>query len=406
MPFYRRSFLYLIRKRAKSVLLLLIFLLVNSMILGTNMILRAAENTETAMEEKAGVKVVCEVLDTAHPITEEEAEAIQNTAEVTRVNRMGQQTARLTDLAPVTASDSTELENQQVILMSYDDMETDGPFADQSYRLTEGELIGPDTRYGAVINAGLADANGLELGDTFSLETEKGGSVAVTVIGKYFAGNESRQEDAALAVYRVENQIYVDNAAYQELFGGSGFYKIAAYTGQPGQLSALAEKIRGILKEKADITTSDALYQQMKAPLTQITRAVALMRLLAFVTGTALVSLLLCMWMRSRQKEMAIFISLGEPRYVLFLQALMEAAAVFFLALLGAGVLGRLAAGRLQGLLTAASETGLSLQVSLEPVDLALLLCIGGGVAVIAVLVSLLPVLLENPKDLLSRMEG
>ena len=130
------------------------------------------------------------------------------------------------------------------------------------------------------------------------------------------------------------------------------------------------------------------------------------MRLLAFVTGTALVSLLLCMWMRSRQKEMAIFISLGEPRYVLFLQALMEAAAVFFLALLGAGVLGRLAAGRLQGLLTAASETGLSLQVSLEPVDLALLLCIGGGVAVIAVLVSLLPVLLENPKDLLSRMEG
>ena len=43
MPFYKRGFLYLIRKRAKSVLLLLIFLFVNSMILSTNMILHATE---------------------------------------------------------------------------------------------------------------------------------------------------------------------------------------------------------------------------------------------------------------------------------------------------------------------------------------------------------------------------
>ena len=48
MPFYQRSFLYLIRKRTKSILLLLIFLLVNSMILSTNMILHATERTEAA----------------------------------------------------------------------------------------------------------------------------------------------------------------------------------------------------------------------------------------------------------------------------------------------------------------------------------------------------------------------
>ena len=52
MPFYKRSFLYLIRKRTKSILLLLIFLLVNSMILSTNMILRATERTEADMQEK------------------------------------------------------------------------------------------------------------------------------------------------------------------------------------------------------------------------------------------------------------------------------------------------------------------------------------------------------------------
>lgn len=61
MPFYKRGFLYLARKRAKSILLLLIFLFVNSMILSTNMILHATERTEAAMQEKAGAKVVCEM---------------------------------------------------------------------------------------------------------------------------------------------------------------------------------------------------------------------------------------------------------------------------------------------------------------------------------------------------------
>ena len=61
MPFYKRGFLYLMRKRGKSVLLLLIFLFVNSMILSTNMILHATESTEAAMQGKAGAKVVCEI---------------------------------------------------------------------------------------------------------------------------------------------------------------------------------------------------------------------------------------------------------------------------------------------------------------------------------------------------------
>ena len=255
MPFYKRGFLYLMRKRGKSVLLLLIFLFVNSMILSTNMILHATESTEAAMQEKAGAKVVCEISDTANPITDKEAEMIKNLAEVTSINRMGQQSAYLTDLAPVTASASTEPDNLKVSLLSFDDMDTDSPFADQSYRLTDGELVKPETKYGAVINAGFAEYNGLQIGDTLSFETENGKAVTVEVIGEYLTGNESQQENNTLAVYRMENQIYIDNTAYLELFDGSGFYKVSAYTGQPELLDPLAESIQGILQDKADITT-------------------------------------------------------------------------------------------------------------------------------------------------------
>lgn len=406
MPFYQRGVLYLTRKRAKSILLLMIFLFVNSMILGTNMILHAAQSTEAAMKEKTKAKVVCEMADAGQPVTEEDARGIGNLDAVTSINRMGQQAAYLPELLPVTGNTSTEADNQKVSLLSFDDMETDSPFAAQSFRLTEGRLIGPDSRYCAVVNQGFAQANGLKVGDTLSLENEEGKKIMVEIIGEYLAGNETRQEKETLALYRQENQIYIDNTAYLELFGEKGFYKLSAYVSQPELLDSLAGEIQEIVGEKAEVTTSDTLYQQMKAPLTQITRVVSLMRLLAFGTGTAVVSLLLCMWMRSRQKEMAVFLSMGEGKAVIFWQALLESAVVFLIALLGACVLGTAASGWMQELLLATVDTGTSLTVTLQAGDIAQLLGIGGAVVGIGVLLSLIPVLRSNPKDILSRMEG
>ena len=406
MPFYQRGVLYLTRKRAKSILLLMIFLFVNSMILGTNMILHAAQSTEAAMKEKTKAKVVCEMIDAGQPVTEVDARKIGNLDAVTSINRMGQQAAYLPELLPVTGNTSTEADNQKVSLLSFDDMETDSPFADQSFRLTEGRLIGPGSRYCAVVNQGFAQANGLKVGDTFSLENEEGKKTTVEIIGEYLAGNETRQEKETPALYRQENQIYIDNTAYLELFGEKGFYKLSAYVSQPELLDSLAGEMQEIVGEKAGVTTSDTLYQQMKAPLTQITRVVSLMRLLAFGTGTAVVSLLLCMWMRSRQKEMAVFLSMGEGKSVVFWQALLESAVVFLIALLGACALGAAAAGWMQKLLLATVDTGTSLTVTLQAGDIAQLLGIGGAVVGIGVLLSLIPVLRSNPKDILSRMEG
>ena len=406
MPFYQRGVLYLTRKRAKSILLLMIFLFVNSMILGTNMILHAAQSTEAAMKEKTKAKVVCEMADAGQPVTEADAREIGNLDAVTSLNRMGQQAAYLPELLPVTGNTSTEADNQKVSLFSFDDMETDSPFADQSFRLTEGRLIGPESQYCAVVNQGFAQANGLKVGDTFSLENEEGKKTTVEIIGEYLAGNETRQEKETPALYRQENQIYIDNTVYLELFGEKGFYKLSAYVSQPELLDSLAGEIQEIVGEKAGVTTSDTLYQQMKAPLTQITRVVSLMRLLAFGTGTAVVSLLLCMWMRSRQKEMAVFLSMGEGKAVIFWQALLESAVVFLIALLGACVLGTAASGWMQKLLLATVDTGTSLTVTLQAGDIAQLLGIGGTVVGIGVLLSLIPVLRSNPKDILSRMEG
>lgn len=83
-------------------------------------------------------------------------------------------------------------------------------------------------------------------------------------------------------------------------------------------------KLLAILGDKVETTTSDTLYKQMEAPLTQIIRVTKLMLILTLITGTVVVSLLLWMWMRTRQIETAIFISMGKSKSTISLQIFLE----------------------------------------------------------------------------------
>ncbi|HIQ98611.1 MAG TPA: ABC transporter permease [Candidatus Scybalocola faecavium] len=405
MTFYKRGFLYLIRKRGKSLLLFFIFLLVSLMILGTTMILHGAAQTKTAMEEKSNAKVVCEITDTDQPITSQDIQDIRALPQIRSLNRIGDGAVSLSRLAPITQSDSGDQKNSQVRLRSFDDLNNDSPFSDGSYRLTQGQLISPDTQNSVVVNEIFAQTNGLSLGDEITLENS-GATVTATVIGLYLTGNETRQDASTLSVYRMENQIFSDQLTWSQLMGDGGYIKVSAYTSQPELLNDLAQSIRDILQDKGDVTTSDALFRQMSAPLTQITRVVSLMRILAFITGTAVISLILAMWMRSRQREMAILISLGEYKSQIFLQALLESVTLYIIAAATACPLGFLSGGILEKIMTSAVTAQVSLQISLQPRDIFLLFAITGITVIISVCISVLPVIRTNPKDILSRMEG
>ena len=406
MAFYQRAFLYLWRKRGKSMLLLLIFLFVNTMILSTNMILRAAEDTKADMQEKTKSKVVCEVASTGTRITMQNLEKIQNLRHVTSVNRSGENPAFLSNAVPITGSGSADDANWMVKLSSYDELAYDSPFVDRPYKLTQGDFLTADTKNSAVVHADFAEKKGLAIGDELGVEIKDGKSATLKIIGLYRAGNERKQGDDILAVRRIENQIFIDNTAYIGLFGENDFYKAAVYTDAPEYLQRLSGDLQTLLGSKVSVESSDALYRQMKAPLEQTTRVVELMLLLTFITGTAVISLLLCMWTRTRQKEMAVFISMGEKKIKIFLQAMLESAVLFLMAAMAACGLGTYTAGWLQSVLISSNTAQMELQISLQAEDMALLLAIGGAVVLLSVFLSVLPILRTNPRETLSRMEG
>ena len=404
MVYYQRAILYLRRKFGKTILLFMVMLLIDGLILGTTMILHAAENNETVMRGKSDTKVIAEVNDVAQPINENEVKMIKKLATVTSINRMRQQAVCLTSLVPVTASTKSEENNHKVVLLAYDDLENDGPFVNQDYRLIEGKLLCANASHCAIVNADFAEANNLSLGSTLSFYNN-GETVEVTIIGEYLAGYENQQNNETLAVDRIENQIYIDQTTFSELFGNGGFYKIAVYTDQPEQLNILADEVESILQNKATVTTSDAFYRQLNTPLTKIMEIVRLMRCFSFIAGVGIVSLLLCLWMRSRQKEMAVLISLGEKKWQIVLQAFVESGVIFLSAAFTACVLSIPVVKWLPYALPAALSLAYQWSIFAQYGDIVHLVIISGIVMSISVSLSLIPVFKTKPKEILSRME-
>lgn len=405
MKFYQLAFRYLCRKKSKTFILLLVLLFINSMILGSYMILHATEDSRITMQEKMGTKAVLEVKGSDRFITENEVRKIRDMDGVISVNRMADSAVYPVNFNPITNSDSEDENNWKVTLLSYDELERDSAFSDLRYRLMKGDMITESSGKGAVINFALADANGLEIGDEMEVGTETGSVINVKIIGVFVAGSERNQMDTLPAVNRIENQIFIDNESYTGLFDNAGYRKIAVYTKKPDQVDVLVQELKDFLGSRVEIATADILYRQLEVPLNRIVRVMKLMLVFTLAAGVTITSILLCMWMRSRKREIAVFISMGKKKTDILMQVFMETAAVFCLSVFGACVIGSGMAGIMKELLMK-ENTAVLLSVSLQAGDIAAMFFAGGCIAVIAVCISLLPILRANPKDILSKMEG
>lgn len=405
LKFYQLAFRYLYRKKSKTFILFFVFLFINSMILGSYMILHAMEDSRLTMQEKMGTKVVLEVKENNQFITENEIRAVQDMDGVIYVNRLTNNAVYPVNFNLVTNNGSEEENNLKVTLLSYDDLERDSAFSDLRYRLMKGNMITEGSEKGVVINFVLADANGLEIGDEMKVGTEAGSVTSVKIIGIFVAGSERNQMDTLPAVNRIENQIFIDNESYMGLFGNVGYHKIAVYTRNPDQIDVLVKELEDFLGNRVEITTADVLYRQLEVPLDRIMRVMKLMLIFTLAAGIVITSLLLCMWMRSRKKEIAIFISMGKRKMDIFIQAFTETASVFCLSVFCASIIGSGMAEIIKKLLIE-ENTAVLLSVSLQARDIATMFFVGGCIAVIAVCISLLPILMANPKNTLSKMEG
>ena len=323
---------------------------------------------------------------------------ILDIANVNGINRMARIVVHSNGFAPIAGADENEA--WQVCLIGFDDMEKDSPFTENVCRIVEGEFAKEDNE--VVINQHLAEYNQIKIGDTlfFVSENEK---LSAKVTGFYLTGNERQQTKNVSTINRMENQIYT-SISFATKMGADSYERIIAYVDDPELLSETADNIGEALGDKVSTSTQDTMYQKMKISIMQVERVTMLIFVLTVITSIFVVGMLLCMWMRNRKVEIAVFISLGISKAEVFLQMIVEIIFVYSISnILSAGIFGILTPllSELMG-----GIDGFRMGISFSIWNVWKVWFLGVVVLMLTTLVAMLPCLTKRIKDTLSEMEG
>lgn len=384
MKAIRRAYLYVIRKKGKSVLIFFILLTMATFVLTGLSIQKASQEAQKNLREALGGEFCITVelsesnpyfrmdddgeggfeLYTELPITEDLINAVMETEGIEKYDASAQ-TLVSTNMAvfPGNVPLKGDL-NQKVYARTVAGTENNSFFQSGIMELTEGDHIAGKVYNAAVISRDLADLNNLKIGDVISLQADK--ETEVRVIGIY----EIRKPDpafASIATYeKLENQIFIDTSALQSLFGDMpmGFYEAAFSVYDPAQLDSIMAEVKGLSAidwRAFKVAADNQTYLDAAAPLQKLQALVSSIIWVIVLVSAVILSLILTMWGRSRIHETGVFLSLGIGKMRIIGQYLAE---VLLIAVIAFGcsyftsnaVAGQLANGLLQQNIPASEE--------------------------------------------------
>lgn len=390
MNYLQRAFCYISRKRLKSLLLFMIFMVINCMVLGILGIQRSSEEVMRELRSNAESKVILEVRQEAEQFTEDDVQGFLEIPNINWINRLWSEQIKIPELAPVIGDEQSD---QLFTVHLQNRVDKDSPFEEKIYRLVEGDF--PSATNEIVINQLLADQNGLQVGDKIQ------GNCRIT--GIFLSGTERQQTEKVATVNRIENQIYIladENLSESH----EGYTRVICYATEPEKLDELVTTLDERCNENAYVQKNDHTYQKMRISIEQTERITMFVLVITLITGCLVTGLLLSMWMRGRKTEIAVYVSLGLEKSNLLLQAVAEGLMLYIISF----VISEFLVYSLLPMVSSSLGILESVGGSWKADYTGSLLTLGCGICIIIFLtvIAMYPYLKKHPKEILSEMEG
>lgn len=394
MNILSRTIKYITRKKSKSVLLLLVFLVVNVMLLSTNAMIHYLENTKDQIKQNTKSKLIVNILDDNNPIKNT---VIQELEELNNINFINKRSSIIMSMDTLKAVNDTSDKNLLNII-AYDDLSKDSLFEEGKYKLLEGKI---QNLHGdeVIVNHTFAEVNGLAIGDILTIKED----IVVKIVGIFMSNDEENQPKMIASKDRIENQIYISQELMNKINDNPVYTEVYAYVDNPDLIQTMQTKVSDICKEYV-VTNTDTLYQQIKIPIDQVQRIASLIQIITIITSCVITTLILSMWIRARYKEMAVMISLGISKFHIYLQTFLESFILFIIGSIVASGLTFIFLDTLTTFMPMVENVSIHLKLTLN--DIFMQIGIGTITITIALLVAQIPVLKTNPKEILSKMEG
>ncbi|WP_429949969.1 ABC transporter permease [Enterococcus sp. AZ101] len=205
-------------------------------------------------------------------------------------------------------------------------------FSDGIAEITSGEAISEadvETN-NVVIEQTLAEANELNVGDTFKLTDpeDETKTYELTIKGIYKTSENGDSMGMQFNFLNPANTLYTSYTFANTLKGddATGTIDSASYTlSDPKAMDtfvASAEKL--IDTDSFSLQTNDQAYQQMLQPLNNVASFAKNIVILVAVAGVIILTLIVMMTIRERRYEIGVLLSLGESRFKVVLQFFSE----------------------------------------------------------------------------------
>ena len=386
MTLGKRAFLYLTRKKARSVLLIaLIFIMASFVLVGTALKSGADAETQKLQKTLGGSFVLkadtknqenYEVRNengysymayTGSVVTENMVNSIM---EVEGVEDYTVRASELVwaDLAlkpglyagteenEYISQEEVEVRRQTTLALPCRNGELHDDFRTGAFSMTEGRNIEENDNHMAVISSYLAKQNGLSVGDTFTIELKEGifqpsdtpkktwgKPIELKIIGLFQTNFEQEPSVYTSEESYTENLIFTDLHTetelkqYRKVDAAGAYGEVVFFVDNPRNLDFIMEQIKE--KNARDLEglvfkRDDVAYRASVKPLQQID-IFAMILIMAGISGCGIILyLVFVMWIRGRKQEIGILLSIGICKMKIVVQMILECLLVSGIALI------------------------------------------------------------------------
>lgn len=403
MFFGNRAVKYIVRKKSRTFILILVLIVVNILNITMLTIRKNTNNIQSEIEQNTQSKIIIEKKNNCD-ISAEDVNYVKQINEVASINKISQQYVYPNNFNNFKGKIEDNPREQMVTLYGYDDLSKDSRFAELEMKLIKGELITDKSKKAIVINQKLADQNSLDLGDKLFFENA-GEMVEGTICGIYESSIQDKQPDTMISFYRIENIIFVSQDVAVELNNKEIYSKIVLYLAEPEKIKNVEQQMMDYFGENAEISTSDSTYQKVQMQLQQIERISNLvLRGITLITF-AVITLLYCIWIRDRKKEIGVFLSLGYTKRNIFFQVLTESEILLSLSVIIGLVLSNKITNLAMDLFNEAQVSRINLDTTINGDVVCQVFIFETGIIFVAILIAILSLFLKKPKEILAEME-
>lgn len=371
MNFMQRGWLYITRKKGKTLVMFIILFVMATAIMSGIAIKKAAQTSMQQARESVGghftisvdysennpnIKRIEEksefgpffsLKNEGPPLSEDITKKLQGVNGLRNINGSRsfgiennglthiEQTKTDTDMSISFIPDGGAKESANLQLNVNQFSQLSAWFENGRMKLLEGRHITNEDTHKVLIHKDFAAKNNLKLGDTFSLKSNpdltgekgSGNSVDVEIVGIFEHAKEEKAQVFGPA-FMGENNLFTDVETGKQLLGVTtfAFDSIKCNVKDPKQMQSILEEVKtlDIDWKQFAIDANDMQYQQIAGSIEQLDSIVTTILYAIFLVSCIILTLILSLWIKGRIHETGILLSIGITKGNIIMQYCVE----------------------------------------------------------------------------------